>query len=143
MRVLYAFPVDLETNPDGTVTASFEGLPGATDGATREEALREAQDLLVTSLSIYVDDGAEVPVPPAVNGRPLVYVPILEATKQALHTAMLENRVSNVELARRLEIAESSVWQMRDLLHESKIGRVETARNALGQQSTVKEKELL
>ena len=135
--MLYAYPVDLETNPDGTITASFEGLPGATDGATREEALREAQDLLVTSLSIYVDDGAAVPVPPAANGRPLVYVPMLEAAKLALHTAMLENRVSNVELARRLGVAESSVRRMRDLLHESKIGRVEAALRALGRQATI------
>ncbi|MBL7238527.1 type II toxin-antitoxin system HicB family antitoxin [Novacetimonas hansenii] len=99
--------------------------------------MQEAQDLLVTSLSIYVDDGAAVPLPPASNGRPLVYVPMLESAKLALHTAMLENRISNVELARRLGVAESSVRRLRDLLHESKIGRVEAALHVLGRQATV------
>ncbi|MFT9385505.1 MAG: hypothetical protein ABF577_00840 [Acetobacter sp.] len=135
--MLYAYPVDLETNPDGTITASFEGLPGATDGRTRQEVLREAQNLLVTALSIYVEDGLAVPVPPAARGRPLVYVPMLEAAKVALHSAMLEHQISNVGLARRLGVPESSVRRLRDLLHESKIGRVEAALNALGRQATV------
>ncbi|WP_415511537.1 hypothetical protein [Acetobacter sp.] len=62
---------------------------------------------------------------------------MLEAAKVALHSAMLEHQISNVGLARRLGVPESSVRRLRDLLHESKIGRVEAALNALGRQATV------
>ena len=39
------------------MTATFEGLSGATFGANEAEALREAEDLLVSALSIFVDEG--------------------------------------------------------------------------------------
>lgn len=70
--MLYAYPATLETEPDGRVTAYFEGLPGATWGVTRAEALSHAKDLLATALEMLIEDGEPIPEPPPGNGRPIV-----------------------------------------------------------------------
>ncbi len=133
----YAYPVTLEPQPEGGFTATFEGLPGATEGETEAEALRGAEDLLVTALSFYTDDGEPLPRPVPAQGRPMVEVPSLVAAKLALHDAMLAAGVNNVELATRLGLDEKAVRRLRDPLHRSHIGAVEAALRALGRRLLV------
>jgi antitoxin HicB len=133
----YAFPAVLEAQPEGGFTVFFEGLPGATQGETKAEALREAEDLLETALSFYVEDGRPIPRPSPADGRPVVAVGPLAAAKLALHEAMLEGGVGNVELAKRLGLDEKAVRRLRDPLHRSHIGAVETALRALGRRLVV------
>ena len=133
----YAYPATLEAQPEGGFTATFEGLPGATQGETAAEALREAEDLLVTALSFYTDDGRPLPRPGPAEGRPVVEVPSLVAAKLALHDAMLEQSIGNVELAARLGLDEKAVRRLRDPLHRSHIGAVEAALRALGRRLLV------
>ena len=132
----YAYPADLLHEPDG-ITVSFEGLPGATWGATEAEALARAEDFLATALSTFVEDGEALPPPAPALGRPVIAVPSLVAAKLALHDAMLEAGLSNVELARRIGADEKSVRRLRDPLHRSHIGAVETALRALGRRLDV------
>jgi antitoxin HicB len=61
----------------------------------------------------------------------------LAAAKLALHEAMLEGGVGNVELAKRLGLDEKAVRRLRDPLHRSHIGAVETALRALGRRLVV------
>ncbi len=68
----YAYPATLEEEADGRVTAYFDGLPGATFGSSRQEALANAADLLATALEMLLEDGEVPPSPAAANGRPLV-----------------------------------------------------------------------
>jgi antitoxin HicB len=138
----YAYPAVLEPQDDGGFTVTFEGLPGATQGETEAEALREAADLLVTSLSFFTDKGEALPRPAPADGRPLVEVPPLVAAKLALHDAMVEASVSNVELARRLGADEKAVRRLRDPLHRSHIGAVEDALRTLGRRLVVDVLEL-
>ncbi len=128
----YEYPVDMLEAADGfTVTAS--DLPElVTCGDTREEALERAQDALVSALSFYVDEGKLLPAPSPAAGRPVVSVPLLEASKLALHEAMLAAKVSNVELGRRMGLGENSIRRLRDPLHRSHVGQVEAALRALG-----------
>ena len=130
----YSYPANLEAEKEGGFTVTFDGLPGATWGKDEAEALRQAADLLVSSLSFFVDDGKPIPVPGEANGRSMVSVTVLEAAKLALHDAMVEQRVSNVELGRRLDVHESIVRRLRDPLHRSHGGQVEVALRALGRQ---------
>lgn len=132
----YAFLDDLDEEKDGIIL-TFEGLPGATHGKTRAEALTHAQDLLVTALSILFEDGKAIPSPKATHGRPLAFVPALAAAKLALHEAMLDAEVSNVELARRLGIDEKAVRRLRNPLHRRHIGQVEAALHELGKRLDV------
>ena len=138
----YAYPATLEAQPEGGFTATFEGLPGATQGETEAEALRAAEDLLVTALSFHIEDGKLLPRPALAEGRPVVEVPSLVAAKLALHEAMLERGVSNVELAGRLGLDEKAVRRLRDPLHRSHIGAVEAALRALGRRLVVEVLEI-
>ena len=133
----YEYPVELTHEDDGRVSARFDGLPGATWGATEAEALARAANALMTALSMYVDDGEPVPAPAPSRGRPVVSLATLEAAKIALHNAMLAASVSNVELGRRLGLDEKAVRRLRDPMHRSHIGQVETALHGLGQRLRV------
>jgi antitoxin HicB len=127
----YAYPVVIEEAGDG-VTVTCPDVPAmVTDGATRDEALERAADALVTALSFYTDAGMPLPRPSAARGRPVVSVTVLEAAKLALNDAMLAERVSNVELGRRLGLDEKAVRRLRDPLYRSHIGAVETALRSL------------
>jgi len=134
----YAYPVTLEPEAGGDgITAIFDGLPGATWGATEAEALTMAEDLLVTALSFYTDDEKPLPRPAPSQGRPVISVPPLVAAKLALHDAVLAAGISNVELGRRIGVDEKAVRRLRNPLHRSHIGAVETALRALGKRLVV------
>ena len=132
----YSYPADLPFELEG-VTVTLEGLAGVTFGEDEASALREAADLLVSCLSVFVDEGKALPVPAAANGRPMVSVTILEAAKLALHDAMVAGRITNVELGRRLGVTESIVRRLRDPLHASRIDLVEKALSAVGLRARV------
>ncbi len=134
----YAYPIEVQEAADG-VTVTCPDMPEMiTDGQTRAEALERAADALVTALSIYVEDGRVIPRASPARGRPVVSVTALDAVKLALHDAMTEAGVSNVELGRRLGIDEKAVRRLRDPLHRSHIGTVETALRLLGKRIEVK-----
>ena len=133
----YAYPIEVQEAADG-VTVTCRDVPEIiTDGQTRAEALERAADALVTALSIYVEDGRVIPHASPARGRPVVAVAALDAAKLALHDAMTEAGVSNVELGRRLGIDEKAVRRLRDPLHRSHIGTVETALRLLGKRIEV------
>ena len=66
------------------------------------------------------------------HARPIVAATALEATKLALHDAMLAAGLSDVELGRKLGLDEKSIRRLRDPLHRSHIGTMEAALRALG-----------
>lgn len=68
---------------------------------------------------------------------PLIAVPALEAANLALHAAMIEAKISKVELARQLGKGEREIRRLRDTLHRSQICEVETALRLLGKRVKV------
>jgi antitoxin HicB len=66
-----------------------------------------------------------------------VALPALIAAKLALYSAMREQSVSNVELARRLGVTETVVRRLVHPDHRSKIERVEEALAVLGKHLVV------
>ena len=136
----YAYPATLEHETDGRITLIFADLPGATGGDTEAEALTRAKDLLISALSIYVEENRPLPRPSPARGRPLIPVAALDAAKLALHDAMLAANMSNVELGRRLALDEKQVRRLRDPLHQSHIGKVEAALRILGKRLEVEVK---
>lgn len=129
----YAYPYELAPQPEGGFTVTFPDVPEAvTEGETPAEVSGRAEDALVTALSFYTDKGQRLPVPSGTGGRSLAFVPPLVAAKLALHDAMLDAGVSNVEMGRRLGLDEKAVRRLRDPLHRSHIGVVETALRVLG-----------
>lgn len=125
------YPVKIERDGD-TWAASFPDIPEAlTGGDTREEALQEAAGALITAFEFYFEDGRAIPLPSAIDGD-FVAVPASVWVKVLLLNAMLEQQVSQVELARRLSIPRQNVQRLINLCHATKIDAVEQALMALG-----------
>ncbi len=93
-----------------------------------------AEDALATALAGYVHQKRDIPEPgQPLPGQPLVPVPTVVAAKLALYSAMRDQRITKVELARRLGISESAVRKLANPDHRSHIGQVHKALRAVGQ----------
>jgi antitoxin HicB len=129
----YAYPFTLTPDEDGRLVVAFPDVKGAsTDGATEAEATANASDSLIAALIGYITAREPVPRPSPARGRSTVTLPPLVAAKLALYSAMLEQHVSNTDLAKRMEKAEAEVRQLLNLDHRSDIGQIEAALAALG-----------
>lgn len=88
------YPVKIERDGD-TWMASFPDIPEAlTNGDTREEALAEALDALVTAFEFYFEDSRPVPLPstPAA-GQDVISVPPGQWAKVLQFNAMAKGAV--------------------------------------------------
>ena len=133
--MIYAYPCDLASDDDGSLVAAFPDVPEAvTGGSNRPQTLALAEDALATALAGYVHQKREIPEPGRpLPGQPVVPVPTVVAAKLALYTAMRAQRITKVELARRLDISESAVRKLANPDHRSHIGQVHRALRAVGQ----------
>ena len=79
----YNYPAEIERDEDGRHVVTFPDFGwGATDGATREEALLEAKDLLRELLATTIREGELLPEPSHPGKRrPLVVPPVQIALK--------------------------------------------------------------
>ena len=58
------YPAEIERDEDGRYVVTFPDFGwGATDGATRDEALAEARDLLRELIATTIREGADLPEP--------------------------------------------------------------------------------
>ena len=106
---------------------------GATDGATRREALAEARDLLRELIAATMREGNDLPKPSRVTkGRTLVVPPMPIALKAALHEAFRKAGRSQRGPARDLDVAESEVRRMLDPDHATKSATIDRALRQLG-----------
>lgn len=133
--MIYAYPCDLTSDADGSLVATFPDVPEAiTGGAHRSQTLSLAEDALATALAGYVHQKRDVPeAGQPLPGQPVIPVPTVVAAKLALYTAMRAQRITKVELARRLGISESAVRKLANPDHRSHIGQVHRALRAVGQ----------
>ena len=132
--MIYAYPCVITPVDDGSLVATFPDVPEAiTGGASRSEALAQAEDALATALAGYVHEKWDIPSPSeAVAGHELVAVPAVIAAKLALYSAMRAQRITKVELASRLGISESAVRKLANPDHRSHVGQVQKALRAVG-----------
>ena len=82
----YDYPAEIERHEDRRFAVAFPDFGwGATDGASRDEALAEAKDLLREVIAPTIREGGDLPKPlRAGKGRPLVVPPVQVALKAAL-----------------------------------------------------------
>ena len=134
-----SYPVTLRSYKGGQVGVFFADVPEAITAGTNEvEALDRAQDALTVALSSYLDDGRALPVPSkAKRGQPIVVLPPRVAIKLAIHEAMCEQGVTQVQLGELLGIDGRQVRRILDLDHESKLSQLEAALAALGLRASV------
>lgn len=133
-----AYPARLQAEPEGGFTVTFPDLGfGVTYGATREEALRQAADLLETILANCLAEGWEVPLPSPARGRPLVALDPLVAIKVELYRALRAAGISKAELARRIGIAPQQAQRLFDTNHASRIDQLAAAFAALSRRLVI------
>ena len=66
----FNYPVELERDEDGRFVVTFPDFGwGATDGATQDEALAEAQDLLRELIATTIREGRALPEPSRASKR--------------------------------------------------------------------------
>ena len=123
------YPARFQPAKEGGFTVTFRDVPEAiTEGDTMEEARAAAADALESALSFYVDDRKPLPVPSAVKrGEHVVRLSALGMAKTALYEAMLAEKISRAELARRLSCHLEQVARLLDLTHASKFEQLERA----------------
>ncbi len=90
-------------------------------------------DALETALAIYLDEGRELPRPsrPRKGQRQVALRP-MAAAKLAIHQAMRDQGVSQMELDRRIRRDPKDVRRLLDLMHRSRLDRLEAALATLG-----------
>jgi len=139
MSGTYNYPVEIERDEDGRYVVIFPDFGwGATDGATPEEALAEARDLLRELIAATMREGDALPRPSrATKRRPLVFPPVPIALKAALYEAFREAGMSQRRLARDLDIAESEVRRMLNPDHATKAATIDRALRRLGKRVSV------
>ena len=132
--MIFSYPCELVADEDGHLAASFPDVPEAiTGGADRLEAMEMAGDALAVALAGYVHQKRDIPAPSAAaDGQELIAVPTVVAAKLALYSAMRAQRITTVELARRLGVSESAVRKLTNPDHRSQMGQVQKALQAIG-----------
>ena len=135
----YNYPAEIERDEDGRFVVTFPDFGwGATDGASREEALAEAKDLLREVIATTIREGGDLPKPSrAGKGRPLVVPPVQIALKAALYDAWRGTGMSQRRFARELGVAESEVRRMLNPEHSTKAATIDRAMSWLGKRVTV------
>jgi antitoxin HicB len=139
MSDTYNYPAEVERDEDGRHVVVFPDFGwGATDGATLDEALTEARDLLRELIAATIREGKDLPKPSrATRRRPLVVAPVSIALKAALYEAFRQASMSQRRLARDLDIAESEVRRMLNPDHATKASTIEYALRRLGKSVSV------
>ena len=142
----YAYPCDIRRDEEEArasgreaYVVTFPDVYGAnTGGWSWQEALDLAKDCLGVALGMYVKARQDIPTPsPPADDQVLVAVRPILAAKLALYTAMREQGVTSVALARRLGVQENAVRRLLDPGHRSHVSSVERALQVLGRSLVV------
>ncbi|MFQ6018352.1 MAG: type II toxin-antitoxin system HicB family antitoxin [Kiloniellaceae bacterium] len=136
---LFAYPVTLTKGDDGRYLVRFPDVPEAlTDGATEEEALREAADCLSEALMSRVADKEDIPLPSEVKrSQCQVAVDPTVALKVALYAVTREQGITAAELTRRLHVEHKEARRLLDPYHATKLPRLKDALAAVGYEVAV------
>lgn len=128
------FRYPYETEPDGdSLVVRFPDVPGAlTQVDPGEDFEATVRDCLVAALGRYVEHRLPVPAASPSRGRATIALDVMTSAKLALAQVMSGQGISNVELARRLDVDEKAVRRLLDLDHPSRIDRLEEALASLG-----------
>lgn len=118
MSKFYPYTLKLEADPDGGFVVTSPVIPELiTQGDTEQEAVEMARDAMLAALQGYMYQRKAFPVPSRAPAKDAIIIrlPELVQAKVLLYNAMVEEQVSNSELARR--IGKKSETQVRRMLN--------------------------
>jgi len=133
-KACYDYSATVECDEDGRYVVTFPDFGwGATDGATLEEALVEARELLRELIATTMREGNDLPErSAAVKPDAIVVPPLPIALKATLYEAFRETGMSRRHFAREFNIAESEVRRMLNPDHSTKATTIDNVLRRLG-----------
>jgi antitoxin HicB len=128
------YPALFTLAAEGGFVVTFRDLPEAiTQGDTEHEAMEMAEDVLYSTMELYLDDKRPVPLPSkAKSGEKFVFLPPSAWAKVLLLNEMIAQKVTASELARRLHTRPQDINRVINLEHVTKIDMLDKAFQALG-----------
>lgn len=130
MRFSYPYHIEQHEN---SIVVDFPDVPGAlTEVREQENAAQIINDCLMAALGGYIKGKKMPPTPSDLLGRPCVTLDLVTSAKLTLAITMSEQQVSNVELARNMQVNEKVVRRLLDPDHRCRIDRLEDALHHLG-----------
>lgn len=126
------YAVDI-VHEDGEYVVSFPDIPEAlTCGDTLEEAKQEALNALVTAFEFYFEDQRAIPMPSQHDDMEYVEVPLSVWAKVLTLNTMLEQNLTQTELAHKMGTRKQEIQRIISLEHTTKIDRLHAAMAAMG-----------
>lgn len=124
---------------EGGYVITFPNIPEAnTQANSYDEAIVMAEDALLTALDFYFEDNRFVPMPSKPKkGEVLINLPASAFIKVLLLNTMLEERVTQAVLAKRMGVSRQQVTRLVTLKHTTKIDKLDCAFKALGKELRV------
>lgn len=99
----------------------------------REDVELEAQESLLTAITIAMEEGRQVPPPSTLQAEEIaVHLPVLVKLKLELHNRMLSGGTSKAVLARQMGLNGAQVDRLLDIAYASKVEALEQALFLLG-----------
>jgi antitoxin HicB len=139
---MFEYPMLLTPAEEGGYIVTFPDVPEAiTQGEDEQDARRHARDALESALTFYMDERLPLPAPTAREDLPSVSPDTLSCAKLALYQAMREAGIRKADLARRLDVAPTSIDRLLSLTHASKIEQIDAALAVLGKRLAIDMKE--
>lgn len=134
------YPARFEPAEEGGYVVTFRDIPEAiTQGEDDKDAMVMAEDVLVSAMDFYFEDQRPVPMPSKLKpGEAYVELPASVSAKVLLLNEMLSQKVSNADLARRLDTRPQEVQRIVSLKHSTKIDTLAKALHALGKRLELK-----
>lgn len=138
----FAYPALFEPEPEGGFTVTFpEAGIAATYGATWDDALMQAEDMLDEAVLGMIAHREDVPWPAAVPARnrlrPAVRLPAPTAAKLEIHRAMQTAGLGEQQLAAKLGWSTAQVVRLLDGRKPARLDHIEAALQALGRRLVV------
>lgn len=133
------YPAKFDLQEDGCYVVSFRDIPEAlTQGYSIEEAQEQALDALITAFDFYFEDNRAIPLPSeSLEGEHLIELPLSVWSKVLLLNTMLEQHVTQSDLAKRLHKTRQEMQRIIDLSHSTKIDTIAEALKALGKKPSL------
>lgn len=135
----FEYAVMLKPAAEGGFIVTCRDLPPLiTQGETRDHALLEAADAMDEVFAAYMLGKRDFPAPSKLRrGEYWVAPPAETVAKAALYTAMRAAGISNVQLAKALNVDEKEVRRLLDPHYGSKLPRIVQAIQLLGQRLVI------
>jgi len=130
----FEYPVVFEDAGDGIVVITSRDLAEVTSQGSRgDDATLAAEGALQAAIEYRILKGLDIPQPStAKRGEQRIPLAPETAAKAALYLVMRERGMTNVDLARQLNIDEKAVRRMLDPGHPTKIPKIAEALRLLG-----------